>query len=234
MLSLDVTNMSFSYGSTVIFENTSMTVAPSKVTGILGGNGSGKTTLFDLICELHLPTSGTIQCTSKNLLYLSQILNIPAVLTMRDIAKMTIALAAFKTAKFDDILNKISDWGAATLERYSRLLKKKASLCSYGEKRWFFTLTLLALEPDILILDEPTAGVDPENRYYIWNALRSAASKGTAVIVSSHDTSEIAQYCHQFYMISQFKLVRFESGEEYMKSYNAQSLDQAFIRAVRK
>lgn len=232
MHDLKISNMSFSYGTAVIFNSVSMTVEPYSITGILGGNGAGKTTLFDLMCRLQHPGSGMIESEAKHTLYLSQILTIPPVLTMRDVAKMTVALSAPHSEGISDILDTIAAWDALLFERYSKLLERKSSLCSYGEKRWFFTLTLLALNPEVLILDEPTAGVDPENRYYIWSVLRSAASRGAAIVISSHNTHEIIEKCDQFYMISQCKLRRFQSDEQYMKYYEAQTLDEAFITAV--
>ena len=129
-------------------------------------------------------------------------------------------------------MKKLSTWSPEIVERYKEIWTKKSSVCSYGEKRWFFTLSLLAVEADLVILDEPTAGVDPEFRHYIWKCLRGAASEGAAILVSSHSIEEVANNCGNFYMISQQKFKPFDSGKEFMHCYGSNTLDEAFIRAA--
>jgi len=233
MEALVLHNMYFNYPNKPIFEAASFSAESGKITGILGGNGAGKTTFFDILCGLKDVQSSSFQCNSEKIMYLSQTISTPGVLTMRDIVKMTISLTPSNDKQLADITETLTTWDSQAAKRYSEFLGKKSSLCSYGEKRWFFTLTLISLRPSIVILDEPTAGVDLENRFYIWRCLKKAAEQGIVVLVSSHDINEIEEHCDTFYMINQRRLSKFETAEQFKAAFCADSLDQAFINAVR-
>lgn len=229
MSSLTVTNLSFSYMETPIFTNASISVRSGSIIGLLGPNGSGKTTFFDILCGLTNTRSTEIINTFKNQLYLSQSISTPHSLRMFEIFKMTTLLCSSETLSKEKALGKLKAWCPEIIDRYTAIWSKKSSICSYGEKRWFFTLTLLALNADLVILDEPSAGVDAEFRHYIWKCLRGAAREGVAILVSSHNIEEIAANCDRFYMITDRTFKSFESGEEFKKHYDAISLDEAFI-----
>ncbi|MBV7509913.1 MULTISPECIES: AAA family ATPase [unclassified Pseudomonas] len=231
MNSLTVTNLSFSYMKNPIFANASIAVHSGSITGLLGPNGSGKTTFFDILCGLTNIKKTEIVNTFKNQVYLSQSLSTPHSLRMFDIFRMTTLLCSSETLSQQKALEKLQAWSPEIIERYTEIWNKKSSICSYGEKRWFFTLTLLALNADLVILDEPSAGVDAEFRHYIWKCLRGAAREGVAILVSSHNIEEIAANCDRFYMISNRTFKPFQSGDEFKKHYSATSLDEAFICA---
>ena len=94
------------------------------------------------------------------------------------------------------------------------------------------TLLLLAVGAELVVLDEPTAGVDPEFRFYLWQCLTAAAKEGSAVLVSSHGIEEVTRHCGHFYMIHQKQFLRFPNGEAFKAHFQAGSLDEAFIRAA--
>lgn len=228
---LTVTNLSFSYKENPIFANASITVHSGSIVGLLGPNGSGKTTFFDILCGLTNTKCDEVVSTFQSQLYLSQSLSTPHSLRMFDIFKMTNLLCSSETLSQQKALEKLQAWCPEIIERYTAIWNKKSAICSYGEKRWFFTLTLLALNADLVILDEPSAGVDAEFRHYIWKCLRGAAREGVAILVSSHNIEEIAANCDRFYMISDRTFKQFQSGDEFKKYYDATSLDEAFICA---
>ena len=229
---LQANHLSFNYSNRVIFEEASLRVSEGTITGLLGPNGSGKTTFFDIICQLRKPAKGKIQNTFPKQLYLSQILTTPPALRMFDIFKMTNLLCSSTQISQAQILSRLVQWSPNIIERYQDIWKKKSALCSYGEKRWFFTLSLLSMDADLIILDEPTAGVDPEFRHYIWQCLHGAAESGKAILVSSHNVDEIAEHCDYFYIISQRKFKRFDDRRSFLSTYGASSLDEAFINAA--
>jgi ABC-2 type transport system ATP-binding protein len=156
----------------------------------------------------------------------------PPALRMFDIFKMIALLASNKNVTLHQVLTKLSVWCPGITERYEKIWNKKSSLCSYGEKRWFFTLTLLSLDADFIVLDEPTAGVDPEFRHYIWQCLRGASNEGAAILVSSHNIEEVVNNCDKFYMITKHNFLKFEDGRGFTDYYNASSLDEAFIHSA--
>lgn len=232
MNALQVNDFSFGYSDAPLFVNTSLCVESGSIVGLLGPNGSGKTTFFDIICGITNTKTINIKIDFKKILYLSQSITTPPMLRMFDIFKMTTLLVCSELVSRQRALEKLQAWSPEIIERYMAIWNKKSGLCSYGEKRWFFTLTLLALDADLVILDEPSAGVDPEFRYYIWKCLAGAARDGTAVLVSSHNIEEIVAHCDRFYMISNRTFTPFQSGEQFKKHYQASSMDEAFIHAA--
>lgn len=232
MANIVVDSIDVRYASHTLFRNASLEVSGGYITGLLGPNGSGKTTFFDVICGLKKVDDGAINNSFSKLLYLSQIINTPPVFRMFDIFKMIMIFCADTPVTQAHALEKIEKWSPGIAERYCEIWNKKSSLCSYGEKRWFFTLSLLSVNADLVILDEPTAGVDPEFRYHIWRCLEGAAAEGVAVLVSSHNVDEIVAHCDDFYMISQQRFNRFTDAQGFMNTYGASSLDEAFIQAA--
>lgn len=229
---INASNIQFSYNEVTLFKEASLSIDRGSITGLLGPNGSGKTTFFDILCNLRTIDSGIIQRRYADQLYLSQILTLPPALSMPDIFKMIACLSSSKPLNLHHTTVTLNHWSPGIIKRFNDLLLKKSSLCSYGEKRWFFTLILLSIGADLIILDEPTAGVDPEFRFYIWQCLTAAADEGVAIMVSSHNVEEIAQHCDRFYIIAQQRFIEFYSGQAFMERYKARSLDEAFIRAV--
>ncbi|VVN50274.1 AAA family ATPase [Pseudomonas fluorescens] len=222
----------FRYPEKPLFSQASLQACSGSMTGLLGPNGAGKTTFFDILCGLKKPDNGQITNPFTQQLYLSQTLMTPPALRMYDIFKMTALLCSPAPINKCHIQEKLARWSPRILDRYNEIWSKKSSLCSYGEKRWFFTVSLLSIAADFYILDEPTAGVDPEFRFHIWQCLRGAAQDGAAILVSSHNVDEISENCQGFYMISQQKFLHFEDGEAFKYHYQASTLDQAFIKAA--
>ncbi len=232
MKRLVVKNLNFTYPQHVLFKSAALDVEAGSISGLLGSNGSGKTTFFDVICRLRKGDSGEISNSFSKLLYLSQIITTPPVFRMFDIFNMMMLFCSSTPIRQRHALEKIEKWSPGIAERYCEIWKKKSSLCSYGEKRWFFTLSLLSANADLVILDEPTAGVDPEFRYHIWRCLEGAAAEGVAVLVSSHNVEEIVTHCDDFYMLSQQRFNRFTDAEGFMSKYRGSNLDEAFIHAA--
>lgn len=231
---LSVNSLSFQHRSTEVFKNAHLGVKKGEITGIIGSNGAGKTTLFDLICNLRTPSSGTIENLADRYIYLSQTLSAPATLKLSDIYKMISTLSSPTTLSMQQIRMKFNTWNPELSNRFEKIWNKKPDSCSYGEIRCFITLSLLTLPTDLIILDEPTAGVDPEFRYYTWLFLKKAKASGATVLVSSHSIDEIAGYCDSFYMIENKQFTKYQDGNEFMIRQCATNLDQAFINASLK
>ncbi|MQG96184.1 ATP-binding cassette domain-containing protein [Pseudomonas sp. MN1F] len=228
---LNLTDLSFSYENLPLIKNVALNLNAGERVGILGSNGAGKTTLFDLICKIKKPSSGQVVNSARSQAYLTQILTPPPLLRMSETGELIRHLSSTVPLSQSEIMARLAKWSPSLYKRYTSISQKKVARCSYGEIRSYFTLTLLLLESDLIILDEPTAGVDAEFRYYIWLAINSARQEGASVLVSSHYTEEIAANCDRFYMLANQRLEAFDSGGEFMSRYNASSLDEAFIKA---
>jgi ABC-2 type transport system ATP-binding protein len=228
---LTLHNLSFGYGDKLLMENLELTLQRGEIVGVLGSNGIGKTTLFDLICKIKKPAQGTVANLSRHQAYLTQILTPPPLLRMHEAGKLITSLSANASPDHIEILSRLAKWSPSLSKRYAEVAQKKAAHCSYGEIRSYFTLTLLLLNSDLIILDEPTAGVDPEFRYYIWLGINRACQEGASLLISSHYTEEVTSNCHRFYMLANKRLEGFESREQFMARHSAKSLDEAFINA---
>lgn len=226
-------DISFSYKNRVILSNANIRVDRGQVIGLLGSNGSGKTTFFDLLCGVKKIDSGSLKVQRERLLYLSQMISAPPALRMKDIFKMITLLATSRRSHMEAIIATLSQWSPELANRYKTLWDKRSSLCSYGEARWFFTTSLLAISTDLVVLDEPTAGVDTECRFYTWQCVKAAVSSGVSVLVSSHDVKEITEHSDAFYMLANHQFTRFADAEEYTARYQTDSVDKAFILAAR-
>ncbi|MGH8439083.1 MAG: ATP-binding cassette domain-containing protein [Pseudomonas sp.] len=229
---ISVNNISFRYQKDNIFENATLLLQKGTLGGVLGPNGSGKTTLFDMLCGLRHPAEGNIFNQAVQPLYLSQILSPPSSLQMADIHSLIGNLTTVTPPCGEQTFEKLKQWSPTISRRYAALWKKKPATCSYGEIRAFFALTLLTLPCDLLILDEPTAGIDPEFRHYIWLCLHQACSEGATVLVSSHHIEEITSHCDQFHLIHKRRFLPFNDAEGFMDYFNATSLDEAFINGA--
>lgn len=228
---LTIKNLCFGYNNRPLMENLTLDLKKGEIIGVLGSNGAGKTSLFDLICRIKKPSQGKITNLSKHPTYLTQILTPPPLLRMNESAKLINSLSPNKTPDHTEALAQLAKWSPSLSKRYAEISQKKSSTCSYGEIRSFFTLSLLLLNSDLIILDEPTAGVDPEFRHYIWLGINHACQEGASVLVSSHYTHEIVTNCHRFYMLANRQLEAFDNGDQFMARHNANSLDEAFINA---
>ncbi|PWB35885.1 ABC transporter [Pseudomonas sp. SDI] len=229
---LSVINISHHFGNKQLFNDASLDIEKGKLTGLLGPNGSGKTTFFDMLCGLLPPQHGTVSNSATTQLYLSQTLSTPTSLRMDEIFKLLSALSCTAPPSNADINAKLAEWPSQIGERYRETSKRKPAVCSYGEIRCFFTLSLLLLPCELIILDEPTAGVDPEFRYYIWQCLRQAADQGVTVLVSSHYIEEIANHCDIFHSIIDTTFATFNCSKDYLKQFGASTLDEAFIKSL--
>lgn len=228
---LTITDLCYKHATDLILNNAKLSLSKGEVVGILGINGAGKTTLFDLICDIKKPTTGTIVRSTKNQAYLTQIISSPPLLSMQEIRTLVTELNTHHGSKTPQIESSLERWSPKLLERYLGIAKKKAASCSYGEIRSFLALTILALKSDVIILDEPTAGVDPEFRHYIWLGIKRVCNEGSSVLVSSHHTEEVANHCDRFYMLAYGELKAFCDTKDFLAHYQANNLEEAFINA---
>lgn len=223
--------ITFARNNHLILDDASIEVAPGEIVGLLGSNGSGKTTFFDVICGLKKHSFGTLSTGlhSDSIAYLAQQVTVPDALRLSELSELIGSLSK-SGSKIND--NPLSNATEKEQEKYKLLSSRRANNCSYGEKRWFVLMILLSLDADLYILDEPTAGVDPEYRFYIWAALSRIKSMNKMVIFSTHHASEIENNCDYFFFLKDGKARRFETASAFLHENSAASLEEAFVRYV--
>lgn len=185
------------YGNVVAVQDVSLTVATGEIFGLLGPNGSGKTTTLRCLCTLAAPDSGRLEVSGisvtanprlvrQRLGYVAQEVAPDKVLTGRELLQLQAAIYHLPAATISDrieamlALLQLQDWADKKTGTYSGGILKRLDLAAG-----------LLHQPDVLVLDEPTVGLDIESRVVIWNFLRQLREQGTTVLLTSHYLEEV-------------------------------------------
>jgi ABC-2 type transport system ATP-binding protein len=188
-------------------------IQPGEIIAFLGPNGAGKTTTIDMILGLSQPTSGDVrvlglrprEAVARGLVSaVMQSGGLLKDLTVRETVAYTAALFA-NTQPIDDVLARAGIDGISD---------RKVGKCSGGEQqRLRFAMALLP-DPALLLLDEPTTGMDVEGRRAFWSSIRTDASRGRTVLFATHYLEEADQYADRIVLVSRGRLVADGSGSE--------------------
>ena len=193
------------FGSFVAVDNVSLEVRPGEVVGLLGANGAGKTTLIRMILGLLGVSAGSVtlfgeqpsRATRARLGYVSQGLGLWDDLTVKENLEFVGQAYAGTSIPVPDALADVSTHLAGGI--------------GLGRQRQVAFAAALGHSPELLVLDEPTSGVDPLSRARLWDAIRAAADAGVGVLVTTHYMQE-AQQCDRLLLMSQGRAVA-EGGE---------------------
>ena len=185
------------YGDIEALKYVSFEVAPGQIFGLLGPNGAGKTTTLRCLCSLTTPDSGIIdicgvsvlqhpRATRQLLGYIAQEVALDKVLTGREMLELQAALYHLPADTIPDrIRTVVARLGLA------EWADKKTGTYSGGIRKRFDLAAGLLHEPAVLVLDEPTVGLDIESRIVIWDFLRQLRDRGTTILITSHYLEEI-------------------------------------------
>ncbi|GAA4991982.1 hypothetical protein GCM10023205_75460 [Yinghuangia aomiensis] len=188
------------FGDFTAVDTVTMHVEPGEIVGLLGANGAGKTTLIRVLLGLALPTEGSVaafgrtpdRTTRARLGYVPQGLGLWQTLTVDE--NITFAAAAFGNPPPD------LDPGLAAVRH------RPVGEIGLGLQRQLAFAIALAHHPELLVLDEPTSGVDPLARARLWDAVHDQADAGTGILVTTHYMQE-AQQCDRLILMSRGKAV---------------------------
>lgn len=205
-----------------------LTIGKGEIFALLGPNGAGKTTLISVVCGIVTPTTGTIiadghDIQSEYRAARSKIGLVPQELTT-DAFETVLATVTFSRGLFGKAPN------PAFIERVLRDLslwdKKDAKIMtlSGGMKRRVMIAKALSHEPDILFLDEPTAGVDVELRRDMWNLVRALRDKGVTIILTTHYIEEAEEMADRVGVILKGELILVEQTATLMKKLGKKTL----------
>lgn len=233
---VEIDRVTKSFGSKVALTNISFSVPSGQICGLLGPNGAGKTTLFRLLMGILKPTTGKLLIDSRDAFdervevkrligflpdepifysYLSgrEVLELSASMhgldTIDAMRRMTPLIAQLRLA--EDIENYAED--------YSRGMKKKLGL-----------LLAILHEPKLLVLDEPTNGLDVESVYLFYDLISDKARHGTTVLFSTHLMDHVTKLCSHAVIINEGTLVANGSLEELRSGFGGASLEEIFLK----
>lgn len=212
MNSIEVNNLTKTFGAFTAVNNISFTIEKGQVFGFLGANGAGKTTTIRILCGILTPTSGTVRVggfditkepnkVKKIIGYMSQRFSLYNDLTVEENINFFGGVYGLEGATF--IERKKWVLSIANLEGRENIITKSLP---GGIKQRLALGTAVIHRPDIVFLDEPTSGVDPISRRSFWDLINSLSSDGTTVLVTTHYLEE-AEYCNNIILIDSGKLI---------------------------
>lgn len=222
------------FGKKEVLHDIQLTVEPGQIYGLIGPSGSGKTTLVKLIVGMDRPTKGDIHVLGTAIPSL-QILQQIGYMAQADALyndltgaeNLTFFASLFKLKK-EDQKKRIAY--ASSLVNLTDDLGKKVQAYSGGMKRRLSLAIALIQDPQILVLDEPTVGIDPELRLSIWKELNRLKNEGKTILVTTHVMDE-AEKCDRLAMIRDGKLITSGSPSELKAAYGIASLEEVFLKA---
>jgi ABC-2 type transport system ATP-binding protein len=216
-LAIDVHGLSKHFGKRTVVDDLTIQVRRGEICGFLGPNGSGKTTTIRMLCGLLEPDAGTGTCLGHD------------IRTQARQIKLRVGYMTQRFGLYDDLsLEENLDFVArvygmaerravvtSTLERLGLAARRQqlAGSLSGGWKQRLALAACMLHQPDLLLLDEPTAGVDPKARRDFWQQIHALASEGLTVLVSTHYMDE-AERCHRLAYISYGKLLAAGTADE--------------------
>lgn len=197
MAAVVIENLQKSYGTVQAVRDVSLQIESGEIFGLLGPNGAGKTTTIRCLCTLATPDAGRIEVSGVSVLenptfarqrlgYVAQEVALDKVLTGRELLELQAALYHLPKSLMRDRINQlidlleIGDWADKKTGTYSGGIRKRLDLAAG-----------MLHQPDVLVLDEPTVGLDIESRSAVWNFLRQLRDSGTTVLITSHYLEEV-------------------------------------------
>ncbi|MFT4415578.1 ABC transporter ATP-binding protein [Fredinandcohnia humi] len=232
-----IQKVSKSFGKKVVLDEIDLTIGEGQIYGFIGPSGAGKTTLVKMIVGMDIPDYGTIHVLNKKM---------PNLEILQDIGYMAQSDALYteltgreNLSFFASLykLNKVEtkqriDY-TASLVNLTEDINKKVATYSGGMKRRLSLAIALIQNPKILILDEPTVGIDPELRLNIWNELlRMKKEEGKTIIVTTHVMDE-AEKCDFIALVRDGKILTRGTPKMLKDTYQANNFDEVFLYAGR-
>jgi len=229
---ISIRHVSKSYKKHHVLEDINLDIFEGEIFGLLGPSGAGKTTLVKQLTGLDTPTSGESYVFQKKM---------PSLELINSIGYMAQSDALYEDLSAKENLQFFSSLYGLKGERQTRriaevmelvqltdALNKLVSNFSGGMKRRLSLAIALLHEPKILILDEPTVGIDPVLRKSIWEAFYELKQNGTTIIVTTHVMDE-ADKCDRLALLRDGSLIAVGSPDELKENTNSATIEEAFL-----
>jgi ABC-2 type transport system ATP-binding protein len=226
------------YKAVTAVDGISFALKPGSITGLLGGNGAGKTTTIAMIMGLVIPTSGRVSVLGTDMThhrhrvlhrmnFESPYVEMPKRLTIRQNLKVFGQLYGVA-----DIAGRIAAI-AAELD-LTDLLDRPTGQLSAGQKTRVSLAKSLINQPEVLLLDEPTASLDPDTADWVRTRLeRYCAERGATVLLASHNMLEVERLCERVIIMKAGRIVDDDAPERLLARYGRGTLEEVFLDVAR-
>ena len=237
--SIEVINLSKSFKSKKAVNNINFKINENEIVGLLGPNGCGKTTTIGMILGLLKPTNGQVLIngkdiennkisTLKKMNFISPYIELPKKLTVKQ--NLIVYGKLYNIKNSNERINFLSE-----KLRLGGLLEKITGELSSGQKNRVSLAKALINDPTVLLLDEPTAALDPETADFIRTFLEKYKEENkTSVLLASHNMDEVKRLCNSVMMMKDGNIVDSGTPEELIKKYGQKNLEEVFLEIVRK
>ena len=236
---IEVKKLNKIYDKIIAVKDLSFVINKGKIIGLLGPNGCGKTTTIAMILGLVKPTSGEIIIKGKNLEkerinllekmnFISPYVELPKKLTVEENLKVYAGLYGVKNVneKISELVNEL---------RLNKFLKKKTGELSSGQKNRISLAKALINDPEILMLDEPTASLDPDTGDFVRSFIEHYSSKtNVTILLASHNMNEVERLCDSVMMMKDGIIVDTGKSQELISRHGRKNLEEVFLKIARE
>ena len=236
---IEVKNLNKIYDKIIAVKDLNFVINKGKIIGLLGPNGCGKTTTIAMILGLVKPTSGEVIIKGKNIEkerinllekmnFISPYVELPKKLTVEENLKVYADLYGVTNTneKIYELVNEL---------RLNKFLKKKTGELSSGQKNRISLAKALINDPEILLLDEPTASLDPETGDFVRSFIEHYSSKtNVTILLASHNMNEVERLCDSVMMMKDGSIVDTGKSQELISRHGRKNLEEVFLKIVRE
>ena len=235
---VSVNNLTKNFSNFEAVKEISFSINESEILGLLGPNGCGKTTTIGMMLGLLKPTSGEVIINGlnveknrinllKKMNFISPYIELPKKLTVKENL-----MVYGKLYSVNGINNRI-DYLAETL-RLNEFINKKTGELSSGQKNRVSLAKAVVNDPDILLLDEPTASLDPETGDFVRTFIEKISSeKKMSILLASHNMNEVKRLCKSILMMKDGKIIDRGTPSEIINKHGKKNLEEVFLKLNR-
>ena len=240
-MTIKVENLNKQFNNILAVKNINFKINPGSIVGLLGPNGCGKTTTIGMMLGLIKPTSGNVFINDKNIdseknrtnllekmNFISPYVELPKKLTIEENLKVYGRMYGVNNLekKISNLMEELN---------LNEFKKRKSGELSSGQKNRVSLAKALINDPEILLLDEPTASLDPDVGDYIRGYIESYASKkGATILLASHNMNEVERLCNEVMMMKNGIIIDKGTSENLISKHGRKNLEETFLKIVRE
>lgn len=227
-------------GGVKALNNVSLDIYEGEVLGLLGVNGAGKTTLSSILATLHPPTGGDVLLRGESIYKdINEYRKIIGFCSQKPtlIDELSVEENLFYAGKFYGLASAlVKDRMQHLIEQFSleKYLKFRPEALSGGYKQRVMIARALINNPRLLILDEPTVGLDPHIRHHLWESIRLLKERGITVILTTHYLDEAEILSDRICMLDKGEVKLIDTPENLKTTYNQSRLEDVFLELIRE
>ena len=236
---ITINNLAKSFKNILAVKNISFKIYKGTIIGLLGPNGCGKSTTMGMMLGLIKPSAGTVIINGQNIEYnrtkllekmnfISPYIELPKKLSVEENLKVYGRLYGVENLndKISDLMEKLN---------LTEFRKRKTGELSSGQKNRVSLAKALINDPEILLLDEPTASLDPDVGDYVRSFIENYAStKGSTILLASHNMNEVERLCSEVMMMKNGEIIDRGKSNDLIKKHGRKNLEEVFLKIVRE